>query len=148
MEIYDHLARVAFHPRISRSYGYTTLKEHMPANHLHYQEQRGWDADYFKLQSLKIGTFTHEFITKLLLSKDFIEQTYNACLGVLRLGGKYPLDRMEKACERALLSPNISYRQLEGILRKGLDKTPLPNHIQQQIHIPFHTNIRGKQHYE
>ena len=148
VEIYDQLVRVAFHQRISRSHGYTTLKAHMPANHVHYQEQRGWDADYFKLQSLKIGAFTHEFVLKLLLSKDFIEQTYNACLGVLRLAKKYPLDRLEKACTRALLSPNISYRQLEGILRKGLDKAPLPNQLQQQIHIPFHSNIRGKKQYE
>lgn len=148
VEIYDHLTRVAFHQRISRSYGYTTLKEHMPLNHLHYQQQRGWDADYFKEQSLKSGPFTHEFISRLLLSKVFIEQTYNACLGVLRLNKKYTADRLESGCERALLSPSISYRQLENILRKGLDQAPLPAMMPTQISIPFHTNIRGKQHYQ
>lgn len=148
VEIYDRLVRIAFHQRISRSYGYTTLKEHMPANHLHYQEQRGWDGDYFKRQSLKIGDFTHEFVSRLLLSKDFIEQTYNACLGVLRLDKKYSVGRLENACARALLSPNISYRQLESILKRGLDKAPLPDRIQQQIKIPFHSNIRGKQQYK
>lgn len=148
VEIYDHLLRVAFHQRMSRSYGYSTLKEHMPSNHLHYQQQRGWDGDYFKEQSLKTGPFTYEFVSKLLVSKVFIEQTYNACLGVLRLNKKYAPDRLEKACERALLSPNISYRQLENILRKGLDKAPLPTMIPTQISIPFHANIRGRQHYQ
>ena len=148
VEIYDQLLRVAFHQRMSRSYGYTTLKEHMPSNHLHYQQQRGWDGDYFKEQSLKTGPFTYEFVSKLLVSKVFIEQTYNACLGVLRLNKKYAPDRLEKACERALLSPNISYRQLENILRKGLDKAPLPAMIPTQISIPFHANIRGRQHYQ
>jgi len=148
VEIYDHLARVAFHQRISRSYGYTTLKEHMPPNHLHYQQQRGWDGDYFKEQSLKIGPFTHRFISNLLASKVFIEQTYNACLGVLRLNKKYTPERLENACERALLSPNVSYRQLENILRKGLDKAALPALMPTQISIPFHDNIRGKQHYQ
>jgi transposase len=148
VEIYQQLIRVAFHQRISRSYGYTTIKEHMPPNHAHYQQQLGWDADYFRRQSLKIGSNTHEFITKLLLSKDFIEQTYNACLGVLRLDKKYPVERIENACNRALLSPNISYRQLDSILRKGLDKAPQPPTPQVQINIPFHTNIRGKQEYK
>ena len=148
VEIYDHLIRVAFHQRISRSYGYTTLKEHMPLNHLHYQQQRGWDGDYFKEQSLKTGPFAYEFISNLLASKVFIEQTYNACLGVLRLNKKYTPERLEKACERALLSPKISYRQLEDILRKGLDQAPLQAMMPTQISIPFHTNIRGKQHYQ
>ncbi len=148
VEIYDSLTRVAFHQRISRSHGYTSLKEHMPANHVFYLEQKGWDANYFKRQSLIIGTQTHDFVSKLLLSRDFIEQTYNACLGVLRLAKKYPMDRMEKACERALLSPGISYRQLEAILKKGLDKAPMPDRHAQQLNIPFHPNIRGKQEYQ
>ena len=45
VEIYDQLTRVAFHQRISRSYGYTSVKEHMPVNHQHHNEQRGWDSD-------------------------------------------------------------------------------------------------------
>ena len=148
VEIYDNLIRVAFHERISRSHGYTTLKEHMPANHVFYNEQRGYDANYFKNQSLKTGPLTHAFVTKLLLSKDFIEQTYNGCLGVLRLNKKYPIERLESACDRALLSPNVSYRQLENILKKGLDKAPLPNTESQQLKIPLHTNIRGKNQYK
>lgn len=148
VEIYDQLVRVAFHQRIGRGHGYTTLEEHMPDNHIHYQQQLGWDADYFKRQSLKIGPFTNEFVSQMLLSREFVEQTYNACIGVLRLSAKHPVDRMEKACERALISTHISYRQLETILKKGLDKAPLPNKTPPQIKIPFHANIRGKQEYK
>jgi transposase len=148
VEIYEGLTRIAFHQRIGKSYGYTTLKEHMPPNHAFYREQRGWDSDYFKRQSIKIGPQTHEFVCTLLLSKDFIEQTYNACLGVLRLEKKYSSQRLESACERALISPNISYRVLEGILRRGMDKVPIPTETQLQINIPDHENIRGKQAYE
>jgi len=146
VEIYDQLSRVAFHQRISRSYGYTTVKEHMPPNHLHYQQQRGWDGEYFIRQSLLIGTSAHEFIARLLASRDFIEQTYNACLGVLRLEKKYTALRLENACRRALLYPTVSYRQLESILKRGLDKTSVPEQL--QINIPFHTNLRGKQEYQ
>ncbi len=148
VEIYDHLERVAIHQRVSRSYGHTTLKEHMPPNHIHYQDQQGWDSEYFKRESLKTGVFTHEFVLRLLLSREFIEQTYTACLGVLRLCKKYPSERMENACERALIPANISYRQLENILKKGIDKVPLPMKNTEQITIPFHPNIRGKQEYK
>ncbi|MBU3663809.1 MAG: IS21 family transposase [Bacteroidetes bacterium] len=148
IEIYDNLTRVAFHQRLSRSHGYTTIKEHMPANHLFYNEQRGYDADYFLNQSKKIGPFTLEFVTRLLHSKDFIEQSYNACLGVYRLAKKTPVDDFERSCERALLYPVVSYRQLENIIRKGLYKVPLNNAPQLQIKIPLHENIRGKQEYK
>lgn len=148
VEIYDSLVRVAFHQRISRSHGYTTLKEHMPANHVFYNEQRGFDADYFLNQSKKFGPFTQEFVARLLRSKDFIEQTYNACLGVQRLANKTPIDDFERACERALLYPVVSYRQLENILKKGLYKVPVNTLPPQQIKIPFHNNIRGKQEYK
>ena len=145
VEIYDSLTRVAFHQRVSRSHGYTTLKEHMPSNHEAILQQRGWDADYFRTQSKKIGPHTYAFVNLLLVSRDFIEQSYNACLGVLSLAKKYPIERLERACERAMLSPTISYRQLEKILIKGLDKAPL---APQQIKIPLHENIRGKQEYK
>lgn len=148
VEVYDGLARVAFHQRISRSHGYTTLKEHMPANHVFYNEQRGFDADYFLNQSKKFGTFTQEFVARLLHSKDFIEQTYNACLGVHRLAHKTPIEDFERACERALLYPVVSYRQLENILKKGLYKVPINYSPPKQIKIPFHNNIRGKQEYK
>lgn len=148
VEIYDNLTRVAFHQRLSRSHGYTTLKEHMPTNHLFYSEQRGYDAEYFLNQSKKIGPFTLEFVTRLLHSKDFIEQSYNACLGVLRLAQKTPIDDFERSCERALLYPVVSYRQLDNIVKKGLYKVPVNNAPQQQIKIPLHDNIRGKQEYQ
>lgn len=148
VEIYDQLVRVAFHLRLNYSYGHTTLKEHMPENHLAHQEHMGWDCEYFKRQSLKTGTITHDFVTKLLLTREIVQQTYLACKGVLRLCKKYPAERMEKACERALLSQSVSYRKLESILKKGLDKVPLPSKNSEQIIIPFHPNIRGKQNYQ
>jgi transposase len=147
VEIYDNLSRVAFHERVGRGYGYTTIDEHMPSNHTHYNEQKGWDAENFKRKSLLIGPDTNKFMCQLLLSRDFVEQTYNACLGVLRMEKKYTANRLENACSRALLAPNISYTQLEKILLKGLDKAPLPQ-PQIQINIPLHGNLRGKQEYE
>lgn len=148
VEIYDDLTRIAFHQRSGRSYGHTTLGEHMPPQHQHYQAQLGWDGEYFKRRGKQVGPQTHEFVSTLLLSKDFVEQTYNACLGVLRLEKQYTSLRLEAACQRALISPNISYRLLKGILTRGLDKSPMPSTTQLQLNIPAHENTRGKQAYE
>jgi len=147
VEIYENLTRVAFHERVGRGYGYSTIDEHMPSNHTHYKELKGWDADDFKRKSFLIGTDTHKFMCQLLLSRDFVEQTYNACVGVLRLKDRFTAIRLENACSRALLSTNVSYKQLEKILLKKLDKAPLPQE-QIQINIPIHNNLRGKQEYQ
>jgi hypothetical protein len=73
----------------------------MPEKHLKFLLQKGWDESYFKTQARKIGPNTLWAISSLLESKSLIEQTYNACLGLLGLGKKYSKERLEKACSKA-----------------------------------------------
>jgi len=54
----------------------------MPERHLKYNETLGWDASYFLSIASKIGESSVEVFKRMLASKDFIEQTYNACLGL------------------------------------------------------------------
>ena len=85
-------------------------------------------------------------INKLLGSKAFIEQTYDGCLGVLRLAEKYGNDRLEAACRRANAGSRINYKTLNNILKNNLDKIPLDgNEI--TLTIPAHENIRGAEAY-
>jgi transposase len=81
VEIFIGMERIAAHPRSYRRNYYTTKAEHMPEKHLRYQETRGWDADYFLQMASKTGPFSKEYFKKVLDSKDFVEQTYRACLG-------------------------------------------------------------------
>jgi hypothetical protein len=98
VEVYFEHKRIALHCRNYRRHGYSTLKEHMPENHRAIMEQKGWDAAYFLREATKTGTHTRQAIAQVLDSKAFPEQTYNSCLGILRLGKKYGIHRLEAAC--------------------------------------------------
>jgi len=85
-------------------------------------------------------------ISKILEQKIFIEQTYNSCLGVFRLGEKYGNDRLEEACRRAMLGYKVTYMGIKNILERNLDKA----HSQTDlfVSIPDHDNIRGAESYQ
>ena len=142
----NHVNRIAVHKRDCRRNGYTTLAEHMPESHLKYREQKGWTEDDFIARASKIGEQTRIAINKLLGSKAFIEQTYDGCLGVLRLADKYGMDRLEAACRRANTGSRINYKILHNILKNNLDKIPnIENEL--TLFIPEHENIRGAEAY-
>jgi len=142
----DTMTRIAVHKRDYRRNGYTTLSEHMPESHQRYKEQKGWGEDDFLARASVIGEQTEMAINKLLGSKAFIEQTYDGCLGVLRLADKYGNDRLEAACRRANAGSRINYKTLNNILKNNLDKIPLDgNEI--TLTIPSHENIRGAEAY-
>jgi hypothetical protein len=64
----------------------------------------------------------------------------------MRLGKSYSPERLEAACRRALTLGACSYKSLESILKKGLDRQPLPP-PPDVIASPPHPNIRGPQYY-
>lgn len=143
VEIYLEHGRIAVHERTHRKHGYSTLAEHMPANHRAWHEQRGWDGAYFERQAKLVGAHTHACIARILQSRAFPEQTYNACVGVLRLGQKYGNERLEAACGLALQGTSVSYGTLSTILKNNRDSaTPDKEYI-----TPMHENVRGANYY-
>ncbi len=144
VEIYDGLRRVALHKRSYRKNGYSTNIEHRPPNHQKIIEQRSWDGDYFLKQASFLGPSVHELIARLLQSTGFYEQTYNSCLGILRLEKKYGKERLQAACSRALGAAKVNYGIVENILRNNLDKQA-PEELQ---FIPDHHQIRGSEAYQ
>jgi transposase len=146
VEIYLGLQRIAAHKRDYRKHRYTTLAEHMPEKHKKYHETKGWDADYFLRRGKELGACSFEIMSRILESRTFTEQAYNACLGLLRLSDRYGKDRLENACKRALLSPRVSYRLIDNILANNLDKQT-EDQMTLFTTIPDHENLRGPQAY-
>lgn len=146
VEIYIDLKRIALHKRGYKKHGYTTVKEHMPESHQRYTEQKGWNADYFLEQALKIGPSAHQYIQAILKAKHFTEQTYNGCLGILRLAKAYTPIRLEAACKRALKGQSYTYRTINNILANNLDtlETTDPPLL---FNMPDHDNLRGPETY-
>ncbi len=121
----SNLQRIAIHPRDTHRFGYSTLPEHRPESHRSYLEQRGWCQDDFIEMATRVGENTSISINQLLVSRFFIEQTYDSCIGVLQLGKKYGNDRLEAACKRANQGSRINYRIIKNILENNLDKVQL-----------------------
>ena len=105
----------------------------------------GWDAGYFLSLAAKIGENSVVVFKKILASKEFIEQTYRACLGMKRLSEIYGTHRFEAACKRVENASRVTYGMIKNILEKNLDKQ-----TESQLNlfpIPNHENIRGPGHY-
>lgn len=145
VEIYDGHTRIAFHKRDRRPNGYTTIAEHRPPNHQHYAQIKGYTAEYFMGQARKIGPACTAVTELILDAKIFREQTYNSCLGLLRLAKKFSDERLERACQRALRAQKPTYMMVNNILCHNLDeqeKSPDPkNQISQTP--ANHPNLRG-----
>ena len=146
VEIYLDTIRIACYRRNYNRNGHTTLPEHMPPDHNHYARIKGYNREYFIEKATQIGDNTSSAISKILEQKIFVEQTYNSCLGVFRLGEKYGSDRLEAACGRALMGYKVTYMVIKNILERNLDKAILQTDF--FIHLPDHENIRGSESYQ
>jgi transposase len=143
VEIFMDHVRVALHARDRKKYGYTTEKSHMPATH---QFVNGWSTDRFTRWSSQMGGSIQTFIELLLESKEHPQQAFKACLGVLNLGKKYKAEDLEKVCKRAIEYNSISFRFIDNSLKNNVHKMEEENPT--NLKLPFHENIRGKDHYK
>jgi transposase len=143
VEIYYEHKRIATHERFRAKHQYTTLKEHLPAQH---QYLMNWNPEFFEGQALKIGANTLLVIQQMLASRNYVEQGYKSCAGTIALAKKVGKERLENACERALVYDFVSIKILQSILDKDLDKVPI-NADYTPI-IPLHPNIRGAANYQ
>jgi transposase len=144
VEVFIGMERIAVHRRDFRQWGYTTLAEHMPEAHLHYRQTLGLNRDYFEAIALKTGPYAQELFKRVMDAKDFVEQSYRACLGLKRLMEQYGNERFENACKRALQTGRANYTIVANILKNGMDKAVCGN---VPFIIPSHENIRGANEY-
>lgn len=145
VEIYFNHERIALHLRKLPHKVYTTIAEHMPPNHAHMLEIKGWKRDELLAKALQLGTAVHQAATLILANNFFVEQSYKSCHGLLMLQKIYGKDRLIMACTRALTGTRVGYTMIRNILERGLDKQPLQPEL---FSTPEHQNIRGPEHYQ
>jgi hypothetical protein len=62
-------------------------------------------------------------VAALIDSHKVEQQAYRACMGLLRLGDRYGMARLESACKLALgFTPRPSFRIVKDILATGQDE--------------------------
>ena len=115
IEIFYNHNRIASHRRLYGRPGmYSTVIEHMPADHQKYLE---WNGDRFRRWASSIGTNTNEVVNAILTSGRVEQQSYRSCMGLLRLAEKYSDVMLEAACKKALSYTNSpSYKSIKNLL--------------------------------
>jgi transposase len=138
--------RVASHIRSFVRGGTTTISEHMPASHRRHRDES--IADYLAWAE-QVGPCTHALVRAILEDRPHPEHGFRSCRGLKSLSRRYTPDRIEAACERALVAGGRSYLNVESILKHGLDKQPLPAPASSGDEPPplDHENIRGPDYY-
>jgi transposase len=147
IEVYYRGSRVASHGRNVRRGGHTTDPRHMPRAH---QKHLEWSPSRLIDWSAKIGPETRSLVSEILTERTHPEQGYRSCLGILRLVKRDGVERVEAACARARAGKARSYRSVDAILRRGLDRIPLPEIQGFPRSTPMrvdHENVRGTAYY-
>lgn len=138
--------RVACHPRSYQPWGWSTDEQHRPEKHRAYLE---WTPERIVRWAAQSGPKTAELASAILSSRRHPEHGYQACLGVMRLGKTYGIERLEAACDRALCLQSASYKTVAAILKNGADRLPPPQTSPaDNLSLPFHGNIRGPDFYQ
>jgi transposase len=141
VEIRHHGKSVAIHPRNFRQGRFSTLREHMPANH---QFMEDINPDKLIEWASKIGPQTATLVKATLRSRPFPEQAYRSCLGILSLAKKYDHALLEQACQSVFEAKEFSYKAVAEELI----------YLQKQVTapvietLPTHENIRGAEYYQ
>jgi transposase len=141
IEIFLTGQRVASHRRAHRP-GYTTDPEHMPVAH---REHAGWTPSRLVSWANGVGEPVGRLVEEILSSRPHPEHGYRACMGLRRLVSRYGPERVVAACERALAIKAASYRSVDSILKKGLDRVPVGAKPEQRP--VAHENVRGADYY-
>ncbi|MCP4608217.1 MAG: IS21 family transposase [Planctomycetes bacterium] len=148
VEIYCQGKRIASHLRNRDTkkgfaIGCTTVREHMPKAH---QAVLDWTPERLLEEAKRMGPSTSQLIEHVINTSAHPLQGARSSLGILRLKNTFGTERLERACERALLIHAFTYKSVRSILQKKIDHLPLsepppaPSPIQ-------HNNIRGSKYY-
>lgn len=119
VEVFHKGKRVAAHMRAPSNRRHTTVDEHMPSSHRRYAN---WTPDRIRRDAAANGPNTEILIDVILRRKPHPEQGFRSCIGILRLAKTHGSERLETACEKALLIGAHSYSSLASILKNNLER--------------------------
>ncbi|MCW2950013.1 MAG: transposase [Thermoleophilia bacterium] len=139
IEVFDRGERVAAHVRSFVRGAHTTSPSDMPSSHRRHAE---WTPQRLTRWAGEAGPSTARAVAQIMADKPHPEQGFRSALGVISLGKRHGVDRLEAACARAVAVGAVQYRSIKSILERGLDRQPLPD-TGCVIAMPRHPNIRG-----
>ena len=144
VEVFFNGRRVASHARLTGRGRFATVLAHMPRAHRAHAE---WTPSRLIAWAAQTGPATGRIVAGMLERRPHPEQSYRACLGLMRLGRVNGADRLEAACLRAEWLRSYRYRTVEHILINHQDRLPLdePAPVRPAL---THENLRGATYYD
>jgi transposase len=143
VEIFHRGQRIASHGRSPEPYKATTANEHRPKSH---PQHLAWPPSPLLHWAETVGPATAELFAEILKSKPHPEMGYRSCLGILRLGQRYPSERVEAAAQRAVRIGACSYHSVKSILERSLDRQALDEPPRSPS--VEHENLRGASYFD
>ena len=143
VNMYLHYELIVTHKRLRSPHNYTTITEHMPAQHRYVME---WNPSFFMTKAKEIDPIVEYYISQVLARKQHPEQGYKSCMGILSFAKRLGEARLIRACKRAHEIGYYNYKIIEDILKQNLDK--YDDDDMELSKMPVHDNIRGGNYYE
>ena len=143
VEIFHKGQRIASHATSAVRNRHTTITEHMPSAHRRYAE---WTPAKMMEEAAKIGPATVALFEAIMKAKPHPEQGFRSCLGIISLGKRYGITRLEAAARRGNSIGATSSGSINSILQNGLDKAFAIEAAPEAAPLR-HGNIRGSDYY-
>ncbi|MBO5569106.1 MAG: IS21 family transposase [Clostridia bacterium] len=145
IEVFNKNERIASHKRLyGRPGQYSTVTQHMPDSHQKFLE---WNGDRFREWAKRIGVNTYKAVDSILSSSRVEQQSYRACMGLLRLAEKKGAEKLEAACAKALQYTNTpSYKGIKNLLAASKDSSQIPSESVEDKNGQYGIT-RGARHY-
>jgi hypothetical protein len=120
VRIFFEHSHIASHPRCNQKWEYQRNPDHAPP----FKEiVLSCSREGLLIQSQEIGPWTHALVKKIL--DDPTVDKLRPMRKLLALAISYEKERIEAACERALIYKTYRYQSVKDILEKGLDQEPI-----------------------
>jgi transposase len=146
VEVFFKGKRIALHNKSLEKRVPVTEDQHRPRKHRY---QAKCTTEEIRKQAQEIGITTLEWVDRVLEdSSIYPKQRINTTLGVVRLNKSYSKERLNAACARGLFYENFRARSIRDILKRDLDKEPLPKQETITALPQGHKNVRGPAYYQ
>lgn len=140
VRIYLKGNQIAYHLRDYARFKYTTVPDHLPSTHRAYSE---WNGEKFIKMAADISVDVKAYIEMILARKEYPEQLYKSCMGVLALGKRHGNDRLIDACRLGLKVGAVNYTFIKNTLNNRTERLWMEDAVETAL--PEHGNIRGKE---
>lgn len=125
VQIFDGTALITTHERAIEKGQRVTRTEHYPPDKALYMiRTRQWCQN----RASRIGPLCRELVDRLLADRPL--DRLRAVQGIMGLADKWPVNRVEAACGRAMHFGDVSCRRVKAILEAGADLEPIEKPVQ------------------